>query len=208
LKLTQAKFYRISGESTQMKGVVPDLMFPSLIDATEIGESALPNAMPWDTIRPARYLRIGDFASMLPELRKRSDARAAINPDFQYVREQLALLEQSRAQKQLSLNEKVRRAERDQIRQRSLEIENKRRKARGEALLASFEELEKVNEEAAAATEDPVLPADKAMLQEAGNIVVDQVQLWRQRRAESSARSPTSAPAKPTQRIIPSEARR
>ena len=72
------------------------------------------------------------YTSMLPELRKRSEARIAASPDFQYVRDQLALLKQSRAQKTVSLNEETRRQERDQMRQKSLDIENKRRKARGE----------------------------------------------------------------------------
>jgi len=210
LKITQAKFYRISGESTQLKGVMPDMLFPSLVDASEIGESALDNAMPWDTIRPARFQRIGDFSSMLPELRRRSDARVAGNPDFQYIREQLVLLEEARAQKKVSLNESVRRAERDRVRQRSLDSENKRRKARGEPALKSFEELEKINEDAAAA-DNPETPADKAMLQEATNIVADQIQIWRTRRAESAAQR-QSAPPRATlpQRslLVPAEARR
>src|SRR3546814_16079103 len=53
LKLTLAKFYRVSGQSTQHQGVLPDIDYPSIIDTKEIGESALPEAMPWDTIRPA-----------------------------------------------------------------------------------------------------------------------------------------------------------
>ncbi|MFZ5697263.1 MAG: carboxy terminal-processing peptidase [Pseudomonadota bacterium] len=183
LKITQAKFYRISGESTQLQGVMPDITFPGLVDHEEIGESALPNAMPWDTIRPARYTRIGDFSSMLPELRKRSEQRASANPDFQYVRDQLAMLAQSRAQKQLSLNEDTRRRERDQLRQQSLNIENKRRAARGEAPLKDFAEFEKINEDLAAAGDNAESPVDKAMLIEAGSVMADQIQLWRQRQA-------------------------
>ncbi len=187
LKITQAKFYRISGESTQLQGVLPDVAFPSLVDFDEIGESALPNAMPWDTIRPARYLRIGDFSSMLPELRKRNEARTSTNPDFQYVREQLALLKQTRAQKQVSLNEATRRQERDQMRQKSLDIENKRRKARGEAVLKSFEELEKINDDLAAAGDNAESPVDRAMMQEAGTVLADQIQIYRQRQAAARA---------------------
>ncbi|MFZ5722905.1 MAG: carboxy terminal-processing peptidase [Pseudomonadota bacterium] len=191
LKITQAKFYRISGESTQLKGVMPDIQFPSLVDHDEIGESALPNAMAWDTIRPARYLRIGDFSSMLGELRKRTEQRTAVNPDFQYIREQLAILEQTRNQKQLSLNESVRRAERDAMRQKSLDAENKRRKARGETPVKDFAELEKINEEQAA-DDDKETPVDRAMLLEAGNVLADQIQIWR---ARQMARTPLQAAA-------------
>lgn len=189
LKITQAKFYRISGESTQLKGVVPELAFPSLVDHTEIGESALPNAMAWDTIRPARFLRIGDFTTVLPELRKRSDQRIAVNPDFQFVREQLALLDTARKQKQLSLNESVRRAERDSLRQKSLDTENKRRKAKGEPLLKDFAELEKIGEQQAT-DEDKETPADRAMLVEAGTVLADQIQIWRSSRQLRAARVP------------------
>ncbi|MFZ5755669.1 MAG: carboxy terminal-processing peptidase [Pseudomonadota bacterium] len=194
LKVTQAKFYRISGESTQLKGVMPDIQFPSLVDHEEIGESALPNAMAWDTIRPARFSRIGDFSSMLPELRKRSEQRAATDPDFQYVREQLELLEQNRRQKQLSLSENVRRSERDTLRQKSLDAENKRRKARGEPIVKDFEELEKLNEELAG-NEDKESPADHAMLVETGTLLADQIQIWRARQATRTATTtPVAAP--------------
>ncbi len=178
LKITQAKFYRISGESTQLKGVLPDLTLPSLIDHETIGESALPNAMAWDIIRPARFLRIGDFSSMLPELHKRSDKRVAIDPDFQSIREQAALLATGRAQKELSLRESTRRAERDSLRANALSIENKRRKARGEPLLKNADEMEKLDEEQAQ-NEDRETPADRATLTEAGTILADQIQLWR-----------------------------
>ncbi|MFP5440720.1 MAG: carboxy terminal-processing peptidase [Gammaproteobacteria bacterium] len=194
LKITQAKFYRVSGESTQLKGVMPDITLPSLVDHEQIGESALPNAMAWDTIRPARYPRIGDFTSMLGELRKRSEQRIATNPDFQYIREQSALLAQTRSQKQLSLRESVRRAERDALRAASLNAENKRRRARGEPLLKDFEELEKIGEEQAA-DDDRETPVDRAMLLEAGTIVADQIQVWRARRAALNATTASAATA-------------
>lgn len=182
LKVTQAKFYRISGESTQLQGVMPDITFPGLFDHNEIGESALPNAMPWDTIRPTRFMKVGNFSPLLTELRKRNGQRTLTNPDFQYVKEQLALLTETRAQKQISLNEKLRRQERDVLRQRTLDIENNRRKAKGEPKLKDFAELEKIGEElAAAATDDSKEnPTDEAMTLEAGNILADYIQLQRQ----------------------------
>lgn len=185
LKLTQAKFYRISGGSTQLQGVLPDISFPSLFDTERIGESALPDALPYDTIRPARFLRIGESArrlpQLLPELRQRSAQRTERNADFAYMREQQALLAESREQKLLSLNETVRRKERARLEQQSLEIENRRRKAAGEPLLKDFAELEKLNEELAAAPEEQrETPVDRAKLQETAQILADFVQLLRQ----------------------------
>lgn len=193
LKITQAKFYRISGESTQLKGVMPDLTLPSLVDEEQIGESALPNAMAWDTIRPARYLRIGDFSSMLLELRKRSEQRTAGNADFQYIREQAAMLDEARKQKQLSLNESVRRAERDSLRQKSLDAENKRRRASGEPPLKDFAELEKIGEEQAV-DDDRETPIDRAILFESGAVLADQIQVWRARQQPSLAVPASKAP--------------
>jgi carboxyl-terminal processing protease len=183
LKVTQAKFYRISGDSTQLQGVVPDVTFPSLVDFDEIGESALPNAMPWDTIRPARFLKLGDFSTDLAALRVNSQQRTRDDPDFRYVREQLALLDESRSRKVLSLREATRRAERDGLRARSLEIENRRRVARGEKPFADYTALEKFNEDLAAATEETDNPVDAAMLREAGQVLADHARLIASRRA-------------------------
>ncbi|MFT6423020.1 MAG: carboxyl-terminal processing protease, partial [Thalassolituus sp.] len=68
LKITQAKFYRVSGESTQHQGVIPDIMFPSLFDKEKIGESALTLALPWDTIKPARDMKNNPITSKIPQL--------------------------------------------------------------------------------------------------------------------------------------------
>lgn len=182
LKVTQAKFYRISGDSTQLQGVMPDIVFPSLVDYSEIGESALPNAMPWDTIRPARFLRLGDFGQDLAALRTNSQQRTETDPDFRYIREQLALLEEARQRKIVSLREATRRTERDDLRARSLEIENRRRVARGEKPFADYAALEAFNEERAAATEKMENPVDEAMLREAGQVLADHTQLTAARR--------------------------
>eukprot|EP01031_Cornospumella_fuschlensis_P052871 gene52871-64598_t len=91
LKLTLAKFYRVSGQSTQHQGVIPDIEYPSVVDTKEIGESALPEAMPWDSIRPAIKPEIDPFKPFLSKLKARHDSRTAHNPDFVYSRERLAL---------------------------------------------------------------------------------------------------------------------
>jgi carboxyl-terminal processing protease len=91
LKLTLAKFYRVSGQSTQHQGVLPDIDYPSIIDTKEIGESALPEAMPWDTIRPAIKPASDPFKPFLAQLKAEHDARSAKDAEFVFIRDKLAL---------------------------------------------------------------------------------------------------------------------
>ncbi len=108
LKVTIQKFYRIAGGSTQLKGVEPDLVLPSRLDALDIGESALKDPLPYDTIRKVDY----DLADTAPlpanELRARMDSRLAKNAEFEYVREDVARIEDQIKKNIVSLNEKAR----------------------------------------------------------------------------------------------------
>jgi carboxyl-terminal processing protease len=139
LKLTQAKFYRVSGDSTQHKGVIPDILFPSLFDKEKIGESALDEALAWDTIRPAGYTSKRDFQQWLPVLRENHQSRIETSPDFIYLNNQKDLMTKLRQRTDISLNEKLRKQEREDNETERLEIENKRRKAKGMALLSELE---------------------------------------------------------------------
>ena len=151
LKVTESKFYRISGDSTQHRGVVPDISFPSLLQHDEIGESAYDNALDWDRIAPIRYRDYGAVSSILPILAKRHTERAMDNPDFQYILDQQVLAEDIRSEELVSLNEAERRAEREQQEADYLAIENARRLAKGESLLSSLDEL--LDEESSDAVE-------------------------------------------------------
>ncbi len=144
LKITQAKFYRVSGASNQHMGVVPDIRFPYLVDKEQIGESALPNALPWDQIDAVNYQRMFDPAPLLPSLRQRHEDRISEHPEFVYVREQLSLLEERRDRKTASLNEEQRRKQERDWEQRRLEVENDRRRALGKEPVESVSELEPV----------------------------------------------------------------
>ena len=105
LKLTNAKFYRINGESTQLKGVEPDIVFPSFTDAMEIGEDQLPHALEWDTIPPVKY-QVWDpgLSALIPKLRKKSDERVAANPDFKLLRHDIEVFRKIRDRKTVVLN--------------------------------------------------------------------------------------------------------
>lgn len=170
LKLTLAKFYRVSGQSTQHQGVLPDIDYPSIIDTKEIGESALPEAMPWDTIRPAIKPASDPFKPFLAQLKARHDSRTAKDPEFAYIRDRLALSQQLMNEKTVSLNEADRRAQHADIEAKQLALENTRRKAKGEEPL---KELKKEDEDTLAAEPDKTKPEDDAYLSETGRILLD-----------------------------------
>ncbi|MFM7784856.1 MAG: carboxy terminal-processing peptidase, partial [Gammaproteobacteria bacterium] len=182
LKLTESKFYRISGESTQHRGVVPDIEFPSPYDPSDIGESALHNALPWDRIAPVRHRVYQDLDTVLEPLRERHEARTLKDPDFVYLERGIEIARERAAANTVSLSEPVRLAERKRQREEQLAIENARRGAKGEPLLASVEDLDKAETEESAA-EDTDITATQidakgdALLTESGRILLDAIRL-------------------------------
>jgi carboxyl-terminal processing protease len=115
VKITVRKFYRASGASTQKKGVIPDIVLPSVVNyATDIGESSLENPLPWDTTKSAKYDKLDFVQPFLSELLKHSATRIATNQDFAYVREDIERYRKQQADKTISLNEQQRLTEREQ----------------------------------------------------------------------------------------------
>ncbi|MFK4753294.1 carboxy terminal-processing peptidase [Oceanobacter antarcticus] len=185
LKITQAKFYRVSGQSTQHQGVIPDVLFPSLFDTDKIGESALEEALPWDEIRPAKYAADEQIRTSVVALRQKHQQRVQTDPDFIFLREQKALIEEMRKQTEISLNEKTRESERQDNDQKRLDLENKRRKAKGMVLLTKLED-ESNPQAAKPETDDPEgikKEEDDALLTESGHILLDFTELNLQRQA-------------------------
>jgi carboxyl-terminal processing protease len=189
LKLTESKFYRISGDSTQHRGVVPDVEFPSLYDPEEIGESSLDHALNWDQINAVRHRRYNDIDAIVPKITNLFQERSAANPDFIYLEDQVELARQNRILKELPLNEKARIALRDQRKAKALEIENKRRKSLGEDILLSLDDTETDEADDADAIDDGDGDGDDGdiLLLEAGNILADSLLLERQAYALRSA---------------------
>lgn len=140
LKVTESKFYRISGDSTQHRGVVPDISFPSLFDEAEIGESALDYALSWDQISPVRHRDYGLFDGLVPTLRKLHQDRTSEDPDFLYLLDQVTMSAETRGMTSLPLNEEARLELRESQEAKALSIENKRRVSKGEEPLASLRE--------------------------------------------------------------------
>jgi len=137
VKITIRKFYRISGASTQLKGVTPDIILPDTLSYVEdIGENSLPNAMPWDTISPTNYYKLDMVQPYLSELRKFSDRRVATNQDFIYIRQDIEQLKKMQADKTASLNEheELKRAEQNAKRLKERDAERAKRQAPDEQI--------------------------------------------------------------------------
>ena len=186
LKITESKFYRISGESTQHRGVIPDIQYPSLFDPEQIGESALDNALAWDQIAPARFSRYNDYRAILPTLTDLHEKRAANDPDYLYLQDQVSLAEEARTITALPLRQAGRLEMRDDQEQKALAIENKRRVAKGLERLATLDAEEPADDTDQLEADDPSEgPAhggdedqlDDVLLMETGRILVDTITL-------------------------------
>ncbi|MBE9586918.1 carboxy terminal-processing peptidase [Mucilaginibacter sp. JRF] len=131
LNLTVAKFYRISGASTQHKGVMPDISFPSIIPLDKYGEDTEPSALPYDVIPKSTYAKVGDFATVLPQLKKQHEQRMTQSASYKYLLEDIAEFKKTEAERSVTLNEEKLKKERDTDEQKSFERTNLRRVAMG-----------------------------------------------------------------------------
>jgi carboxyl-terminal processing protease len=145
LTVTIGKFYRVTGESTQHRGVDPDVPLPSPIDMKEIGESALEAALPWDRIAGVPFQASAGAVSTLPvsTLMSDEDVRAQKDPDYRWLVSDIAAIDTVREQKSLSLNLKARREERTRMEKERLDRENSRRAAKNLPPYKTVEEIDK-----------------------------------------------------------------
>ena len=191
LKITESKFYRVSGGSTQHRGVVPDINYPSLFDPEKIGESALDNALAWDQIAPTRFNRYNNYDSIIPTLASLHNARAANDPDYQFLQDQVDLAQGARAISVLPLQQSGRIAMRDEQEALALAIENKRRLSKGLEPLETLDTDDDVPESTpTVSNEETALPHNEVedaaddeaatpdvLLLETGKILVDSISL-------------------------------
>jgi carboxyl-terminal processing protease len=161
LTLTIGKYYRVTGESTQHRGVIPDIELPSLVDTETVGESTRDTALPWDRIQPTRFRADPTLAGELADLRAHQQARAANDPEFSYLVSDIAAIKEIAAQKSVSLNLEGRVAENKKLEQGRLTRENARRTALGLEALASIDQL------------DQAEPSDAILLRQAARIVAE-----------------------------------
>nr|WP_300314243.1 carboxy terminal-processing peptidase [Halomonas sp.] len=179
IKLTRAKFYRISGESTQNRGVKPDIAYPSLLDPNLIGESALDDALPWDTVREVQYRTYGTPRQHLKKLQSRHQQRADESPNFHYLEQRADLASKLREQlTSVSLNREKRQQEANQQDDEMLSLENERREALGLEPLKEWSEARESEEEATTTDESKEdQPVDRAEVEESAEILLDFVDL-------------------------------
>jgi carboxyl-terminal processing protease len=131
LKYTIQKFYRIAGGTTQKHGVTPDIILPSIYDYMELGEANLPRSLEPDSIDPASFEKVNHVPSNLPELRKISKERIAMDKDFQYVLDDIERYKEIKQRKTISLNEEDRSVEKQ-------EEEDRNKQRRKERLARRF----------------------------------------------------------------------
>ncbi|MGE5811001.1 MAG: carboxy terminal-processing peptidase [Ignavibacteria bacterium] len=166
VKLTIAKYYRITGGSTQNLGVIPDISFPSAIDPEEFGESSEPSALPYDHINPTDFAKTGNLKNIISELIRKHQERIKNNPEYNLL---IADIEESKAQRDnefVSLNEEVRKKEKEDLEEKRFRLENEWRSKQGLKLLQKGEN----------ATEEEIKKSD-FMLEEGANILADLINL-------------------------------
>lgn len=178
LKITESKFYRVSGESTQHRGVIPDIKFPELLDTDLIGESSYDTALAWSKTHATQYGQYYAISDFLPELQNHHNKRIISNPDFLYFNEQKLLIESLKEKTLVSLNESVRLKEKEELEQRRLDIENRRRVAKNKKPFKNFNSYksfsDKKDEEAQQKAGTTVIDTeDDAILTEASMILQD-----------------------------------
>jgi len=180
LTVTIGKFYRVTGESTQHRGVEPDIRLASVLDTKEIGESALESSLPWDRIAgvPFKTSAVAATGPAVATLASAEDARAQHDPDYRWLVSDIAAIDTLRAEKSVSLNLKVRREERAREDKERLERENSRRAAKNLPPLKTVAELDKSKDE-----------QPDVMLDQAAQIMTDVVTGVRATPAQKTARA-------------------
>ncbi|ELI5719614.1 carboxy terminal-processing peptidase [Vibrio fluvialis] len=163
VQYTIQKFYRIDGGSTQNKGVIPDIAFPTAVDAAETGESMESNALPWDSIDKAKYEKLHDFHKMITALSAEHQTRIAKDMEFSFIQQDIAKYKAEKDDNYLSLNEKVRKAQSEKSDQERLDRINTRQKALGKKEFKTLQDVPKAYE------------APDAYLDESVAIMVDMI---------------------------------
>jgi carboxyl-terminal processing protease len=183
LKMTIAEFFRIDGDSTQLHGVTPDILFPHSIGYKDYGESSYPNALQWTHIPPANYTRVASQKPLIAPLTAEHDARAAKDPAWKLLLDELAAARTLHDQKSVSLNYATREAERKQQDAQDAAFKA-RREALGDASAITLEPDDGLtpgerNVKASVAREKAAKQAKDIELDEAAHIMADEVTLLR-----------------------------
>jgi carboxyl-terminal processing protease len=180
LKATTAKYYRVSGKSTQHKGVVPDLYYPSLYSLHDIGESSLPEALPWDKINSIPYQTYYKMEEVIPWLENLHAARNSTSQDYKYVLDRRERNEMMRNKKEISLSEETRKKEQEDADKWRLELENALRLGKGEPPLEKVADLK---EDDVMDLHNSTVDVKDPVVIEAGETMVDFIELLEKKTA-------------------------
>ena len=131
INLTMGKFYRINGSSTQHKGVIPDIEFPTIFSADKYGESSEPSALPWDEIKSSNYTKIANLKPAIEELIKLHNARMKDSKDYEFLKSDIEEFKKRDEEVKVSLNLVAFKAQREEEETKSLDKKNTLRVARG-----------------------------------------------------------------------------
>ena len=176
IKITESKFYRVTGESTQNKGVVPDIELPSSWDIESTGESSLHMSLPWDTIPPVRYRTFNIDEDIVAAVKKAHINRLNESPNMTYIQNLRERYDLIKNKKELSLNIDKRKQEKSERKNWMLNVENERRENTGLDVFKEYSDMEDFNKEKDKRDEDIDVENDY-LLQETANIIADYIYL-------------------------------
>ena len=177
IKITESKYYRVSGTSTQNKGVLPDIELPSTWDIDSVGESSYPTALSWDVIRPYRHKKFKIDTNLINEVISQFEYRLSDEPNLNYLKKIRNRYDLNKNKKLLSLNIEARKTQKELRRNWLLEIENERRLAIGLNAFMSYDELEKSKEDEGDINNNSINLEDDYQLIETTNIMNDYLNL-------------------------------
>ncbi|MFT5637183.1 MAG: carboxyl-terminal processing protease, partial [Cognaticolwellia sp.] len=141
IQFTIAKFYRINGGSTQHRGVLPDIEFPSAIDPADWGESKEENALPWDQIPKVQYNKLNDISKDVSYLTSLYSSRVEKNQEFNYLLSDIAEYKAEKDDKNISLNLVKRKEKRESRKAKQLKRANERLTVMGKENVADLDDL-------------------------------------------------------------------
>ena len=142
LKMTNAKFYRVSGQSTQHRGIIPDIQYPRIYKVKETGESAYEGALLWDRIRPTQYQAYAPLTPLLEKLTRRNTDRADNSPGMQFLIKRIALANETSDRQLISLNLDTRKKLDQDFTQKELTLVNAFRTKKGEEPVETLDEAD------------------------------------------------------------------
>ena len=147
IKITESKYYRVNGMSTQNKGVIPDIELPSTWDIESVGESSYPTALEWDVIRPYRHNKFKLNKSLIGEVINQFELRLSDEPNLNYLKQVRERYDLNKNKKLITLNIEDRQTQKELRKDWLLEIENERREANGLKIFTSYKEMEDFNDD-------------------------------------------------------------